>query len=74
MLSASSDGLICTSDADQDDEDEAGLQVGNWGCSISQVGWIHSSSSTGPKIWASSDMETFSTWTGEVRFAFSSGI
>lgn len=64
LLSASSDGLISTSNADEDDEDESVLHVGNWGCSISQAGWNDSLS--GPKIWAASDMETFSTWTEEV--------
>lgn len=65
LLSASSDGLVSTSNADEADEDEAVLHVGNWGCSISQVGWINASS--GAKVWAASDMETFSTWTHEVR-------
>lgn len=64
LLSASSDGLISTSNADEDDEDEAVLHVGNWGCSISQAGWMDSPS--GLKIWAASDMETFSTWSDEV--------
>ncbi|GLB33396.1 putative WD40 repeat-like protein [Lyophyllum shimeji] len=64
LLSASTDGLICTSNADQADEDEAVLFVGNWGASVSQAGWNDASS--GPKIWAASDMETFSTWTHEL--------
>ncbi|KAJ7590778.1 WD40-repeat-containing domain protein [Mycena floridula] len=64
LLSASTDGLLCTSDPSQDDEDEAGLHVGNWGCSISQAGWTPTSS--GPGIWAASDMETFSTWSQEL--------
>jgi hypothetical protein len=64
LLSASSDGLISTSNADEDDEDEAVLHVGNWGCSISQAGWI--SVSAGAQAWAGSDMETFSCWTDEV--------
>ncbi|KAG5731985.1 WD repeat-containing protein 89 [Termitomyces sp. T112] len=64
LLSASSDGLVSTSNADETDEDEAVLHVGNWGCSISQAGWIQASS--GVKIWAASDMETFSTWTHEL--------
>ncbi|KAG6867755.1 hypothetical protein C0993_011635, partial [Termitomyces sp. T159_Od127] len=64
LLSASSDGLVSTSNADEADEDEAVLHVGNWGCSISQVGWTQASS--GAKIWAASDMETFSTWTHEL--------
>ncbi|KAJ6538940.1 WD40-repeat-containing domain protein [Mycena capillaripes] len=64
IMSASTDGLISTSTADEDDEDEAVVHVGSWNCSVSQAGWIHSSS--GAKIWASSDMETFSTWSDEL--------
>ncbi|KAG6833587.1 hypothetical protein H0H87_004214 [Tephrocybe sp. NHM501043] len=63
LLSASSDGLVSTSNPDEADEDEAVLHVGNWGCSISQAGWNYAPS--GPKIWAASDMETFSTWSHE---------
>lgn len=66
LLSVSSDGLLCTSNADEVDEDEAGLHVGNWGCSIAQAGWVHGRAGP-PGIWASSDMETFSVWSGEVR-------
>ncbi|KAG7096614.1 hypothetical protein E1B28_004031 [Marasmius oreades] len=72
LLSASSDGLISTSDADEDDEDEAVIHVANWlGCSISQAGWLSSTSTSNSKskvagIWAASDMETFSTWTDEL--------
>lgn len=65
LLSASSDGLLCTTDAREDDEDEAGLHVGNWGCSIAQSGWVRGNTNT-RGIWAASDMETFSVWTGEV--------
>ncbi|KZT72690.1 WD40 repeat-like protein [Daedalea quercina L-15889] len=65
LLSVSSDGLLCTSNADEADEDEAGLHVGNWGCSIAQAGWVHTRASP-PRIWASSDMETFSIWSGEL--------
>lgn len=65
LLSISSDGLISTSNADEADEDEAGLHVGNWGCSVAQAGWVHGRSGT-PGVWASSDMETFSAWSGEV--------
>ena len=68
LLSASSDGLISTSDAGEDNEDEAVLHVGNWGCSVSQAGWLETPS--GPKIWAASDMETFSTWSEEVCARF----
>ncbi|KAI0723001.1 WD40-repeat-containing domain protein [Earliella scabrosa] len=65
LLSASSDGLVCTSNAVEADEDEAGLHVGNWGCSIAQAGWLHDTAGR-PGIWASSDMETFSVWTNEL--------
>ncbi|KDQ08847.1 hypothetical protein BOTBODRAFT_37541 [Botryobasidium botryosum FD-172 SS1] len=60
LLSASADGLICTSRATEKDEDEAGLHVGNWGCSIARVGWKEGG------IWATSDMETFSLWNTEL--------
>ncbi|KAI0751452.1 WD40 repeat-like protein [Daedaleopsis nitida] len=65
LLSASSDGLVCTSNAAEADEDEAGVHVGNWGCSIAQAGWVHDSAGR-PGVWASSDMETFSIWTNEL--------
>ena len=68
ILSGSTDGLVSTSNADEDDEDEAVLQVGNWGCSVSQTGWIHESGSMSASVWAASDMESFSTWTSEVVF------
>ena len=71
LLSISSDGLLSTSNADEPDEDEATMYVGNWGCSIAQAGWVHGRAGS-PGIWASSDMETFSAWTGEVRTTFSS--
>jgi hypothetical protein len=67
ILSGSTDGLVSTSNADEDDEDEAVVQVRNWGCSVSQAGWIHGQSgSMSASIWAASDMETFSIWTSEV--------
>ncbi|KAN0097827.1 WD40-repeat-containing domain protein [Tylopilus felleus] len=64
LLSTSSDGLVSTSNALEADEDEAVLHVGNWGCSISQGGWI--SNAHGTRIWAASDMETFSCWSNEL--------
>ncbi|KAJ7047758.1 WD40-repeat-containing domain protein [Mycena alexandri] len=64
LLSASTDGLISTSTANEDDEDEAVVHVGAWNTSVSQADWIHSPS--GARIWASSDMETFSTWSDEL--------
>lgn len=66
LLSASSDGLICTSNAEEDDEDEAGLHVGNMGCSIAQAGWVHSPAGDPVRCWTSSDMETFGLWSGEL--------
>ncbi|KZV71383.1 WD40 repeat-like protein [Peniophora sp. CONT] len=62
LLSASSDGLLSLSSADEEDEDEAVVHVGNWGCSIAQAGWMPE----GDGAWASSDMETFSTWSSEL--------
>ncbi|KAH7888111.1 WD40-repeat-containing domain protein [Phlebopus sp. FC_14] len=64
LFSTSSDGLICTSNSLEDDEDEAVLHVGNWGCSVSQGGWI--CDARGTRVWAASDMETFSYWSTEL--------
>ncbi|KAG1780452.1 WD40-repeat-containing domain protein [Suillus placidus] len=64
LLSASTDGLVSTSNSAEDDEDEAVLNVGSWGCSISQAGWIRDSSAN--RVWAASDMETFSCWSNEL--------
>ncbi|KAJ8585412.1 WD40 repeat-like protein [Rhizopogon salebrosus TDB-379] len=64
ILSASSDGLVSMSNSAEDDEDEAVLNVGSWGCSISQAGWVHGSTAT--RVWAASDMETFSCWSNEL--------
>ncbi|KAI0301867.1 hypothetical protein B0F90DRAFT_1715958 [Multifurca ochricompacta] len=59
LLSGSTDGLVCVSDAEEPDEDEAVLHVGNLGSSISQAGWIPCRAArTG--LWAATDMETFS--------------
>ncbi|CCM03383.1 uncharacterized protein FIBRA_05513 [Fibroporia radiculosa] len=65
LLSASSDGLLCTSNAEEVDEDEAALHVGNWGCSIAQAGWILKQNGSS-SVWASSDMETMSIWSDEL--------
>ncbi|KAJ2736021.1 hypothetical protein IW152_001144 [Coemansia sp. BCRC 34962] len=62
FLSGSSDGLLCTFDASQADEDEALLYVANTGASISGCGYF------GPNaqyIYAQSDMETLQLWTNE---------
>ncbi|KAL0949042.1 hypothetical protein HGRIS_009135 [Hohenbuehelia grisea] len=75
LLSASSDGLLSISNVDEDDEDEAVLHVANWGCSIAQAGWIPSRNGrNGPSVWASSDMETFSTWSNELDSLHSTDI
>jgi hypothetical protein len=58
LLSASSDGLVCTSNPDEQAEDKAGMHVGNWGCSIARAEWIDANG--GARAWATSDMETFS--------------
>ncbi|KAM5534876.1 hypothetical protein V8D89_011431 [Ganoderma adspersum] len=65
LLSVSSDGLVCTSNANETDEDEAGIHVANWGCSLAQAGWLHDRAGR-PGIWASSDMETFGVWNSEL--------
>nr|GAT46200.1 WD40 repeat-like protein [Mycena chlorophos] len=74
LLSASTDGLISTSTATEDDEDEAVVHVGFWGCSVSQAGWIYSSANAPVKIWGHSDMETFSTWSDELDLRQSQDI
>jgi WD repeat-containing protein 89 len=75
LLSGSTDGLVCISDAKEQDEDEAVVYVGNLGSSISQTGWMPSRGgerTTG--VWAATDMETFSVWSDEVRNAKSSTV
>ncbi|KAF5357676.1 hypothetical protein D9758_007428 [Tetrapyrgos nigripes] len=69
LLSASSDGLVSLSNPEEDNEDEAVVHVANWGCSISQAAWI-----SPQKIWASSDMETFSTWSDQLDLIQSQDI
>ena len=68
LLSGSTDGLVCISNAEESDEDEAVIYVGNLGSSIAQAGWVpcrHRGARTG--VWAASDMETFSLWSDEAR-------
>jgi hypothetical protein len=65
LLSASTDGLVCISNADEADEDEAAVYVGNLGSSIAQAGWMPRRGGMG--AWAATDMETFSLWSDEVR-------
>ncbi|EIN10211.1 WD40 repeat-like protein [Punctularia strigosozonata HHB-11173 SS5] len=76
VLSAGSDGLVCTSDAEQADEDEAGVAVGNWGCSVARCGWVpvRSTFGAGARVWAASDMETFSIWTDELDQLYNADI
>ncbi|KAJ1946104.1 hypothetical protein FBU59_002115 [Linderina macrospora] len=62
LLSGSSDGLVCTYDVSQFDEDEALQFVANIGASVSQCGFF------GPEaqfIYAQSDMETLQLWTSD---------
>ncbi|KZW04181.1 WD40 repeat-like protein [Exidia glandulosa HHB12029] len=61
LLSASSDGLVCTSNPLEKDEDEAQLNVVNYGSSLAHAGW-----STTGHVWASSDMETAALYTSEL--------
>ena len=67
LLSASTDGLVCTSNPLEDDEDEANVDVANWGSSVSKAGWIPAAPAGGSQVWAVSDMETVSFWSEEVR-------
>ncbi|KAJ2037980.1 hypothetical protein H4S04_008451 [Coemansia sp. S16] len=62
FLSGSSDGLLCTFDASQTDEDEALLYVANTEASISGCGYFGPSAQY---IYAHSDMETLQLWTNE---------
>ncbi|KAJ4490235.1 WD40-repeat-containing domain protein [Lentinula aciculospora] len=70
LLTASSDGLVSLSNSDEVDEDESVINVGNWGCSISQAGWLPD----GSRIWCASDMETFGTWSEELELLQSHDI
>lgn len=77
LLSGSTDGLVCISNAKEQDEDEAVVYVGNLGSSISQTGWMPSHGRGGARTtgaWAATDMETFSVWSDEVRNAKSSTV
>jgi hypothetical protein len=71
LLSGSTDGLVCVSNADEADEDEAVVYVGNLGSSIAQAGWWMPRRDAGraPRMgaWAATDMETFSLWSDEAR-------
>ena len=61
LLSGSTDGLVCISNAEEPDEDEAVMYVGNVGSSVSQAGWMPGHRG----VWAGTDMETFSVWSDE---------
>lgn len=69
LLTSSADGLLCTTDAREQDDDESGINVGNWGCSVASVGWTDKGVGSGmasSRIWAHSDMQTLSLWSSEV--------
>lgn len=68
LLSASADGLLSLSQANEPDEDEAVTHVANWGCSIARASWF-SRGNGQYGICAASDMETFGTWSEEVRLS-----
>ena len=70
IISTSTDGLISSSNPLEDDEDEAVVNVANWGVSISKTG-VFLSSGESSSIWAASDMETLSTWSLTVIYAWS---
>ncbi|KAJ1850429.1 hypothetical protein H4R99_004662 [Coemansia sp. RSA 1722] len=62
MLSGSTDGLLCTYNVNETDEDEALLFVANTGASLAHCGYF------GPEsqfIYAHSDMETLQLWTDD---------
>ncbi|KAI9506794.1 WD40-repeat-containing domain protein, partial [Coemansia spiralis] len=62
FLSGSTDGLLCTFDVNQTDEDEALLYVANTNASVAKCGYF------GPEsqfIYAQSDMETLQLWTND---------
>ncbi|KAJ2670093.1 hypothetical protein IWW42_004169 [Coemansia sp. RSA 1085] len=62
ILSGSTDGLLCTFDLSQPDEDDALQFVANTGASVSQCGYFGPDSQF---IYAQSDMETLQLWTNE---------
>jgi hypothetical protein len=69
LLSGSTDGLVCISNAAEPDEDEAVVYVGNLGSSVSQADWMPSRAAARTGVWAATDMETFSVWSDEARNA-----
>ncbi|KAJ2080382.1 hypothetical protein H4R24_003123 [Coemansia sp. RSA 988] len=62
ILSGSTDGLLCTFDLSQPDEDEALQFVANTGASVAKCGYFGPNSQF---IFAQSDMETLQLWTDE---------
>ncbi|KAJ1667313.1 hypothetical protein EV178_001564 [Coemansia sp. RSA 1646] len=80
FLSGSTDGLLCTFDVNQADEDDALLYVANTNASVAKCGYFGPNSQF---IYAQSDMETLQLWTddstqltdfGDVRDIKESGI
>ncbi|KAJ1797393.1 hypothetical protein LPJ59_003172 [Coemansia sp. RSA 2399] len=80
FLSGSTDGLLCTFDVTQADEDEALLYVANTNASVAKCGYFGPNSQF---IYAQSDMETLQLWTsdatqladfGDVRDIKDSGV
>ena len=77
LLSGSTDGLVCISNADEADEDEAVLHISNLGSSISQADWIPSRRGAAAPpltagaggVWAATDMETFYLFSDEARIS-----
>ncbi|CEL59797.1 WD repeat-containing protein 89 OS=Rattus norvegicus GN=Wdr89 PE=2 SV=1 [Rhizoctonia solani AG-1 IB] len=72
LLSSSADGLLAITSADEPNEDDAVLSVGNWNTSVARVGWtvrreeILANDPMNFKIWAASDMQTLSVWSEEL--------
>ncbi|KAJ2645686.1 hypothetical protein GGH99_008195, partial [Coemansia sp. RSA 1285] len=62
FLSGSTDGLLCTFDASQSDEDDALLYVANTNASVAKCGYFGPDSQF---IYAQSDMETLQLWTND---------
>ncbi|EJU06347.1 WD40 repeat-like protein [Dacryopinax primogenitus] len=67
LLSGSTDGLLCLTNPLEAEEDEAVLEVGNWGVSVADAGWGEG------RVWARSDMETVSVWDQELNLVHDFG-
>ncbi|KZT62796.1 WD40 repeat-like protein, partial [Calocera cornea HHB12733] len=70
LLSASTDGLLSLTNALEADEDEAVVEVANWGVSVAKAGWAGEG---GGRVWARSDMETVSLWDAELSLVHDFG-